>query len=224
VRVMHVGTRQRIVSHPEWDSARWGVPISQAWATMTLMGGATIPALLMWPLGYLTSGAEIRALLHYQRFLGSLLGVHPTWYPANVRESIQLTFLASVGRTYTAGEHGAELIESFPRAFEPREDDGRSGVVARARAAYHHRLICAYTATCMAPSTRRRFDLPPMLPWVLLPAARLPFIAGSEVARRVVPGVAGWLDRRSRRRREAWYAEQMAGREAAFEAASSLRR
>jgi mpaB/rubber oxygenase-like protein len=223
VRVMHVGVRQRVSSHAEWSAERWGVPISQAWATMTLMGGSIVPAMLMWPLGYQTSASEIRALLHYQRFLGHLLGVQPTWYPSSVRESIQLTFLASAGRTYTAGEHGAELIESFPRAFAPRLD-ADAGVVARARASYHHRLICAYTAMCMAPGTRRRYDLPPMLPWVLLPAARFPLVAAGEVARRVVPGFDEFADRRARRRREAWYAEQMAGREAAFEAASSLRR
>jgi hypothetical protein len=223
VRVMHVGVRQRVSSHGEWSAERWGVPISQAWATMTLMGGSIVPALLMWPLGYQTSASEIRALLHYQRFLGHLLGVHPAWYPETVRESIQLTFLASMGRTYTAGEHGAELIESFPRAFAPR-GDGEPGVLSAARARYHHRLICAYTATCMAPGTRRRYDLPPMLPWVLIPAARFPFIAAGEIARRAVPGFDARADRRARRRREAWYAEQMAGREAAFEAASSLRR
>ncbi len=222
VRVMHVSVRRRVGEHPEWDAERWGLPISQAYMSLTLLGGSITPALFMLMLGYATSGDEIRALLHYQRFLGHLLGVHPAAYPESVGEALQLVFMVAVGRTYTAGHHGAELIESFPRAFAGRAEGGRPR--ERLRAAYHHRLICAYTAMMMSPATRRRYDMPPALPWVLIPLARWPLIAASEAARRIVPSLDPVLDRRSRTRREAWYREQMAGREAEFEAASHLRR
>jgi hypothetical protein len=221
VRVMHVSVRRRVADHPEWDMQRWGLPISQSYMAMTLMGGSVAPAMLMWPLGYMTSRAEIHALMHYQRYLGHLLGVRPRHYPETVRGGLQLMFATSMARSYTAGEHGAELIESFPRAFAPRE--GARGLV-RLRAMYEHRLMGAYTAACMSPSTRRRYDMPPPFPWVLLLVARMPYVLGTEVGRRVVPGVDRWVERRSVRAAQRWWEAQMAGRQAAFEAASQLRR
>jgi hypothetical protein len=221
VRIMHVSVRQRVVEHPEWKLEAWGLPISQSYMTMTLMGGSITPALLMWPLGYITSPAEIRALLHYQRYLGHLLGVRPRHYPESVRESLQLTLLSGLSRSFTSGRHGAELIESFPRAFAPRQ--GTRGV-ARLRAIYEHRLMCAYVAACMLPRTRRRYDLPPAFPWVLLLAARLPYVVATEIGRRLAPAIDDWVERRAVDERQRWWEEQMAGREAAFEAASQLRR
>ena len=85
VRVMHVSVRRRVAEHPEWDAERWGLPISQTYMALTLMGGSIGPALAMWPLGHVTTPAEIRALLHFQRYLGHLLGVRPRWYPETVR-------------------------------------------------------------------------------------------------------------------------------------------
>lgn len=218
VRVMHVSVRERVSEHPEWDTERWGLPISQSYMTMTLMGGSVAPAMLMWPLGYMTSRAEVRALLHYQRFLGHLLGVRPRHYPETVRGGLQLMFATAMARSYTAGEHGAELIESFPRAFAPR--DGRTGLRAR----YEHRLMGAYTAVCMSPMTRRRYDMPPAFPWVALLAGRMPYVVATELGRRVVPSVGDWVERRAVREREAWWEAQMEGRKAAFEASSNLRR
>lgn len=221
VRVMHVSVRRRVMGHDEWDPARWGVPISQAYMTMTLIGGSVSPAMLMWPLGYVTSPREIHALLHYQRYLGHLLGVQPGWYPETARGGMQLMFLTAMSRSYSAGEHGAELIESFPRAFAPR---GKERGLARWRAAYEHRLMGAYTAVCMSPLTRRRYDMPAALPWVGLLAARMPVVLGLEVGRRIVPGLDDLVERRAVREREAWWAAQMEGRRAAFEAQSQLRR
>jgi hypothetical protein len=221
VRVMHVSVRHRVADHPEWDMERWGLPISQSYMTMTLIGGSVAPAMLMWPLGYMTSRAEIRALLHYQRYLGHLLGVRPRNYPETVRGGLQLMFATAMARSFTAGEHGAELIESFPRAFAPRAD---TRGLARVRASYEHRLMGAYTAACMSPSTRRRYDMPPAFPWVLLLVARMPYVIGSELGRRLVPQIDTWVERRSVREARQWWDAQMAGRRAAFEAASQLRR
>ncbi|KAA9152321.1 DUF2236 domain-containing protein [Amycolatopsis acidicola] len=221
VRVMHVNVRRRVGDHPEWDEARWGLPISQSYMLLTQLGGSVAPALALWLLGYQTTPREMRALLHYQRYLGHLLGVQPGWYPETVRESLQILAMTIFARSHDAGEHGAELIESFPAAFAPR--DGHRGL-RRLREAYNYRIYSAYTAIWMAPRTRRKYNLPPAFPWVLIPLARLPLVTGLELARRFVPGVAGLVDRINRRHRENWYAAQMDGRKAAFDASSGLRR
>lgn len=221
VRVMHVSVRRRVAKHPEWDMERWGLPISQAYMYLTLMGGSVVPALAMWGLGYQTSGREIRALMHFQRYLGYLLGVHPRTYPKTIREGIQTVAATAIARSHTAGHHGAELIESFAPAFLPR---GRKWSRRWLKEAYEYRLICGYVVFFMQPSTRRRFDVPPVLPWILVPLARAPYIAAQELARRFVPGAAERQMRKAVAEAEAWYAAQMEGRQAEFDANSALRR
>jgi len=49
---------------------------------------------------------EIEALLHYWRYIGHLLGVQPSWYPEDFRQSVQLMFAALVKRAYSAGAMG----------------------------------------------------------------------------------------------------------------------
>lgn len=221
VRVMHVSVRRRAAEHPEWDESRFGVPISQTHMSLTLMGGSIVPALGLWAVGYQTTPREIRALLHFQRYLGHLLGVRPPWYPSNVRQAIQLVMLANAARTRTAGEHGRELIESFPRAFVPRP--GLRGAAAL-RARRDHWLVQAYVAMFMAPWTRRSYDVPGLLPWLAVPLARFPWVAVQELARRVSPSVAARQDTRRRAHREAWLQALTNGRKARFEATDSLRR
>jgi hypothetical protein len=221
VRVMHVSVRRRVAEHGEWDSARWGLPISQAYMMLTLLGGSVTPALIGYLLGWRTSADEIRALMHHQRYLGWILGVQPRLYPRTIQEAIQVVFMTAIARTYTAGEHGAELIESFPQAFVP-DPDLSAG--ERLRAEAERQLINGMVTMLMKPSTRRRHDMPPVLPGLLFPLARFPVIALRETVRQLVPGAEERLDARSRRRREAWYRRQMAGREAAFDASGALRR
>ena len=65
VRIMHVSVRERVRQHPEWDTARWGLPISQSAMLLTLLGGSVAPALGLFLLGHVTSPAEMRAVLHF---------------------------------------------------------------------------------------------------------------------------------------------------------------
>jgi ER-bound oxygenase mpaB/B'/Rubber oxygenase, catalytic domain len=221
VRVMHVSVRRRVAQHAEWDMDRWGLPISQAYMMLTLLGGSVAPALVMWGLGHITTGREMRALLHYQRYLGHLVGVFPACYPDTIAGAVQLVYAVAIARSYTSGPHGAELIESFPKAFVPAPGlRGRAKLAAQ----YNSLLIDGLVNYLMAPGTRKRYELPSPLPGMLLVAGRAPLIAAAELAGHLSPAIARQLEARAVRRREAWYALQMDGREAAFEAQSQLRR
>jgi hypothetical protein len=220
VRVMHVSVRRRVSTHEEWDPERYGLPISQAYMYLTLMGGSVAPALAMWPLGFLTTGKEIRALMHYQRFLGHLLGVHPRGYPETVREGLATVTATALARSYTAGRQGAELIESFAPAFRPR---GRKGSPRWFKELYEYRLICGYVAFFLQPATRKRHDVPSAW-WMLVPFSRVPLVLARELARHFVPGAAARQEAAAVAEREQWYAIQMDGRQAEFDAGSALRR
>lgn len=221
VRIMHVSVRARVSDHPEWDAARWGTPISQLYMLLTLMGGSVAPALFLWGAGYQTTPKEMAALLHYQRYMGHLLGVRTKRYPETVSEAFKLVGMTALARTYSSGDHGKELIESFPKALSARE---ASGVRERLRHGYERHLYAGYLALFMQPQTRAKYDMPPVFPSILLMAARAPVIGAGELARRFVPGASDALERRADARRKRWLAGQLQGREAEFHAASALRR
>ncbi|MEU6560075.1 oxygenase MpaB family protein [Nocardia nova] len=220
VRVMHVSVRAKVAGHPEWDTDRWGLPISQTYQLLTLIAGSVTPGLGLWALGYQTTPSEIRALLHFQRYMGYLLGVRLQWHPETIVDSLRVLAMTVASRSYDAGDHGAELIESYPAAFAPRpEHRGWS----RIRAAYNFRINSVYSAIYMAPGTRRKYTLPPAFPWVLIPVLRLPLITAMEFARRVPP-IGRAHERVMVWHRDNWYRAQMQGREAEFDASGALRR
>jgi len=221
VRVMHVSVRARVASHPEWDADKWGLPISQTYMLLTLIAGSVTPGLALWTLGYHTTPREIRALIHFQKYMGYLLGVRTTWYPETIGDSVRTLLTTVVSRSYDSGEHGKELIESYPQAFAPRE--GHRGL-ALLRAKYNFRINSVYSAMFMAPGTRRKYSMPKVLPWVFIPLVRFPLITALELARRFVPGVARVHEKIMVAHRENWYRAQMDGREAQFDASGALRR
>ncbi|MGW0183718.1 oxygenase MpaB family protein [Nocardia sp. NPDC003345] len=220
VRIMHVSVRAGVARHPEWDTERWGLPISQTYQLLTLIAGSTVPGLGLWALGYQTTPAEFRALLHFQKYMGHLLGVRLTWHPETVADTLRVMAMTMVARAHDSGAQGAELIESYPAAFAPRA--GQRGP-ARLRARYNYRINSAYAALFMLPTTRRRYRMPPAFPWVLLPIARIPLVTAVELLRRVPP-VGRLHEQLMLWHRENWYREQMQGREAEFEATGALRR
>jgi hypothetical protein len=221
VRVMHVWVRRKVAEHPEWDTERWGVPISQSYQLLTLLGGSVVPAMALWMVGVQTSLREIRVLLHYQRYLGHLLGVRMQWYPETIADSLRLLALVTATRSHDAGDHGAELIESFPAAFAPR--DGHTGL-RRVREKYNAAMYSAYAAMFMMPWTRRRYDMPNPLPGIAWIVARLPVVVVVETARRICPPVSRLHEKVMRAHRENWHDAQMEGRSAAFDASGGLRR
>ncbi|MFI5714893.1 oxygenase MpaB family protein [Nocardia sp. NPDC051750] len=220
VRIMHVSVRSGVARHPEWDTEKWGLPISQTYQLLTLIAGSTIPGLGLWALGYQTSPAEFRALLHFQKYMGYLLGVRLTWHPETVPDTLRVMAMTMIARAHDSGEQGAELIESYPAAFAPR-DEQRG--LARLRAHYNYRINSAYSALYMLPTTRRKYRMPAAFPWVLLPIARIPLVTAMELARRVPP-IGRLHEAVMLRHRENWYREQMQGREAEFDASGALRR
>lgn len=222
VRVMHVSVRARVARHAEWDSARWGLPISQAEMMLTLLGGSVGPGLGLYSIGYLTSPREINALLHFNRYLGHLVGVRvDDIYPQTTLEGLRLLYLFDATRAHDAGPVGAELVESFVPAFAPRPSMSRGG---RLRARYHLSVQAGYTQLFMLPWNRRRYRLPSPWPGLAILLLRAPLTAAGEVARRLSPRIDQQLQRDSVRRWERWHRWQSDRRAEQFDASAALRR
>lgn len=222
VRIMHVSVRARVAEHPEWDRARWGLPISQSAMLLTLLGGSVAPALGLFALGHLTSPREMRAVLHFNRYCGHLVGVRcDGYFPETVADAWRILLMADAARSYDSDGNGAELVESFVPAFRPTPDHRG---FARLRAEYHYRVQAGYLGLYMLPWNRRRYRLPTAAPGIALLLARAPFIAALEVARRFSPTLDTRWQNSNLTRWERWLQWQSAGRAAAFEAVAPLRR
>jgi len=217
VRIMHVFVRRRLMKHPEWDLQGWGVPISQADALLTLMGGSVAPAVALRAMGYRTSEREIEGLLMFWRYVGHLMGVRPRWYPASVKEGVQLGFMAAVKSVHGAGDDGRKLCVSFAEAFDPahREEPAQTWA-DRLLDEVEHRVHRGYTQFFLPPWTHKRQGLPQAGLWTLVPAAWFPFNFAAETLRRHIPALEGVADRSGRRRRERWMARHMKHRRAEF--------
>lgn len=213
VRVMHVFVRRKLLAHPAWDLAAWGVPISQGDALLTLMGGSFAPGLGLYALGYLPSRDDILAMMHFWRYVGHLMGVRPRWYPATLTEAAQLAFVTFVKGARRSGDDGHELCRSYARAFAP---DADAPLAQRLRGELEHRIHLAFTQLFVSRRSHRAHGLPPAGPWVLAPLATAPLVAATELARRAIPGVEALVDLSARRRRARWFARHMGGRTAEY--------
>ncbi|HEV7585677.1 MAG TPA: oxygenase MpaB family protein [Solirubrobacteraceae bacterium] len=221
VRIMHVFLRRRLLSHPDWDLAAWGVPISQSDALITLMSSSLTPGLAMHLMGYRTTAREIEAMMHYWRYVGHLLGVQPRWYPETVQEGLQLSAVFLLKCAGTAGADGVELVESYPRAFTPKPGTGWR---RRIRDEVNYRAQVGYTRYFLPGRFYRRYDMPNPWPWALHPLLQAPAILLVDSLRRHSATVARLQDRYARWRREAWWRHEMGERQSHFKAAEQLRR
>ncbi|MGV0791396.1 oxygenase MpaB family protein [Mycolicibacterium sp. XJ1819] len=222
VRVMHVSVRERVKSHPEWDAQRWGLPISQSAMLLTLLGGSVAPAFGLYLLGHLTSPHEMRAVLHFNRYCGHLVGVRcHGYFPETVTDAWRILLMADAARSYDSGDTGRELVESFVPAFAPAPTHRG---LARLRAEYHYRVQAGYLGLYMLPWNRRRYRLPSAAAGIALLLLRSPVILALELARRASVRVDHWWQRANLRRWENWLRWQSDGKAAAFEAAAPLRR
>ena len=222
VRIMHVSVRERVKGHEEWNWERWGLPISQSAMMLTLLGGSVAPAFGLMALGFITSPREMRAVLHFNRYCGYLVGVRcDGYFPETVMDAWRILYMADSARSYNSADTGRELVESFPSAFEPKQSQHG---VNRLRAAYHHQIQAGYSGFFMLPWNRKRYDLPSPILGMTLLLLRSPLIVGVEVARRFIPGVDSRWQKFAYDRWEKWYQWQSGGKAAEFKAATPLRR
>jgi hypothetical protein len=218
---MHVFVRKRLLRHPDWQLDAWGVPISQADALLTLMGGSIVPAHGLRLLGYRTSRDEIEATLHFWRYVGHLMGVQPRWYPANADDAVRLMFTSFAKAAHASGDDGAMLARSFVDAFAP--PPGAPWRTAW-RDAIDTGLQRAHVAWFTPPASRRRFGLPSAGLWRLAPVAKAPWVFARESVRRRSPRADDWLDRSTREATRRWLDARLGERRAEYRAVEQFTR
>ena len=223
VRIMHVFVRQRLSAHPEWDRLAWGVPISQADALLTLMGGSLAPGIALHLLGYRSSARDIEAMMHFWRYVGHLMGVRPRFYPRDIREGLQLGFVALVKASHRAGDDGRLLCRSYRDAFEPEPGAGGSPS-HRLRAEIDAGMHRAFVRLFTTPRGYRHNRLPAAGPWTLAPLAGAPVRLVAETLRQRWPALDRLADRRARAHRRRWLDFHLGERSAEYKPVLSFTR
>lgn len=221
VRLMHVFVRKRLLQHPKWDLAAWGVPISQSDALLTLMGGSFVPGYGLRLLGYRTTREEIEAMMHFWRYVGHLMGVQPRWYPANVGEALGLMYTSQVKSVGRSGEDGVYLSKSYVESYKPQDEDD---LVTKLVKRFEYGLQLGYVAWFVPPWTHRYYQLPKPGLWALHPLLQFPVIYVRESLRRRIPLVDAWWDRRARATAQAWVRKRLGIRRAEYKAVEAFTR
>ncbi|MBS2014559.1 MAG: DUF2236 domain-containing protein [Deltaproteobacteria bacterium] len=221
VRVMHVFVRKRLLAHPEWNVDRWGVPISQGDALLTLMGGSFIPGVALHAMGYRPSKEDIEAMMHFWRYVGHLMGVRPRFYPRSLREAAQLSFVTIMKGANTSGDDGRLLCQSYVNAFAP---DPSAPLATRIRQALSHRAHVGTTRFFLSTRTYRKNRLPSAGLWALFPLLTFPYVFTAETLRRQFPSLDDVADRVARRSRNRWFARHMGARRAEYEPQPTMTR
>jgi len=221
VRMMHVFVRRRLAAHPEWDAGAWGVPISQADALLTILGGSFAPGYAMRVLGYRPTTDDIEAMLHFWRYVGHLMGVRPRWFPTTVRDCWQLAFVTWVKGARASGDDGRQLCASYVAAFTPPPDLPWRARLAAWWSDGRHR---GFTRVFLPPAAYRANRLPPAGLWPLAVLAPAPAVFAAETLRRWLPPLDAVADRVARRRRAAWFAQHMGERAAEYRAVEQFTR
>ncbi len=211
VRMMHVFVRRRLLGHREWDLDAWGVPISQADATLTLMGGSFVPGLMMRLLGHRPSRQDVEASMHFWRWVGHLMGVRPRWYPETMEEAAQLLWVARLKGVRRAGDDGVRLCQSFARAFE-------------SAGPLENKLHLGFTRFFLSKKTYEANAMPPAGLWALAPLTMFPVVFTAETLRRRVPSLEGVADRVATRRARRFYERHAGGAHAEFHAPAAFTR
>jgi hypothetical protein len=221
VRLMHVFVRRRLLAHPGWDLAAWGVPISQGDALLTLMGGSFAPGYGLRLLGYRTSREEIEAMMHFWRYVGHLMGVQPRWYPESVEDAMGLLFASEVKGVAGSGDDGRNLARSYLASYAPtKEDSWRDALVKR----FEYGLQLGYASWFVPPRTYAAFGLPRPGLWRLHPLLQAPAIFALETLRRRVGRVDEWIDARARAQTKRWVAARLGERRQEYRAVESFTR
>ncbi|HKV18838.1 MAG TPA: oxygenase MpaB family protein [Mycobacterium sp.] len=220
VRLLHCMIRARIGGHAEWDRARYGVPISQFNMFSTLMAGSVIAGHELKRLGYRTSDDDIVALMHFQRYIGYVMGVEPPWYPETISDGYRAMRLIALAQRTEDNDDSRALCHSFMDCYKPSaEARGLRRLVAEVN--YRAQLGHAYFYT---PSSYTKSGFPPVGLWRYAPLARFVPNFVRDTACQHIPPVARRVDDRHRAWRRAETARTLGSGRGSFSPVETLSR
>ena len=162
VRLMHALVNAQYES--EWDTARWGLPISQTdlAATLGLFDG--VPLIGCRALGVRIPRCDAEDYLHLWRYVGHLMGVHPDFLVERERERhvINYHLLRAQG---TLTDAGPQLAQAVVRAQRDRQWRGWPAALQPLRGRYEQERLLSMLTVFLGLESMRDLGLSPRPPW-----------------------------------------------------------
>lgn len=195
VRLVHSMVRRSILARPDWERARWGVPVNQTDMLATYLAFGPVMLVGLRALGVPVLPRDARGVMHVWRYAAWLMGVEERWLVDDERAGLVRLYqtLLTQGRPdWTTRALGRALAE------EPLQRDspwrGRLPALHELslRLGYHTHL--SVTRMFLSRRQMRALGLPDrVVPWYPL------LTAGPRAARHVRALATPWGRRRLER-------------------------
>jgi len=189
VRLIHALVRRHLATKAEWDQSHWGLPISQtdmaatnlAFGVLYLTG---LRALGIWPTAY-----EARAVLHFWKYTGWLMGVDECWLVDEERQGWVLmyhTMLTQSQPDWTSKELGRALADE-PLSRPPVKDQGLvTYYLTLARQHFDYQKHLSTSCYFLNRTQMQSLGLPAKV-WPWYPLLRTPWNLAETSIRRSLP-------------------------------------
>jgi len=160
-------------------------------------------------------------MLHFWRYVGHLLGIHPRWYPENFEQGVQVAYTALVKGVGQSGEDGALLSKSFIEAYAPNPEDS---FMQRTRDYLHYHKLLGLTRFYISKEAFTIFDLPRNGLWRWWPLALAPYHFIKDTLRNLITPLDAWLDKKEQRLTRKWLDEKLGNRGAEYQVVETFTR
>ncbi|WP_232678252.1 oxygenase MpaB family protein [Nocardioides sp. R-C-SC26] len=161
VRAMHALVNESFT--PQWDVARWGLPINNAdqAATLGLFDGVLLIGARA--LGVPVSRDDSRAVMHLWKYVGWLMGVEEEFLVDSERERHRLNYhlLLAQADLSDAGPQLAQAIVDAQRRLHYEN-------LGRLRGRYQRERLLSMLTVFLGPHSMRELGLPRRPPWAHL--------------------------------------------------------
>lgn len=207
VRLTHAHVRAALAARDDWDHERWDLPINQVHlaGTLTLFSGVFTASLRA--LGVRFDRRERRAVFHFWRYVGHLLGVDAALLPTDEADTWRLLWLEAVTE-FEQDDDARLLAQALLGAIPATHGVRPGGAAERALVALHGSL----GRVALGRANADHLGLPDSRPGRAGVAAVAVGLRAAELARVVVPGATALATRvgdRQRRRAVAAMAERV---------------
>jgi hypothetical protein len=220
IRILHSIIRHTIAPHPEWDSERLGVPLSQNAQFGTISLSFLINQQLK-VIGYLPSDDDVLAHMHFWRYVGYLMGVEPAFYPESIDDWWRVVYLMFLQDVPRDGPDSRMLGQSWIEAFGPTGDE--TSELSRQKSRDEAEIL-GWTRFFLPGSDYAAMELDGAGLYRWAPLRRIPRNLIVEGTRRLIPRTDRYIDTRRRRERREWLEGHLSDRPAQFAPVERLTR
>jgi hypothetical protein len=197
---VHVRLMHAMVNHafePNWDSARWGLPINQADQASTL--GLFDGVLLIGSraLGVPINKQESRAVMHLWKYVGWLIGVDDDFLVDDEWERHRIDYHVLLAQG-PMSDAGPKLAQAVVATQAERTYPGVPAPLQGLRGRFERERLLSMLTVFLGPESMRELGLPMRPPWAHAYLVGLNTLRYRVLGR--LPGGKDWLTRWGKRR------------------------